>query len=485
MPNKFIYCCALAMCLFSFAVTADDLLDIYQLALQNDPTFRAAKASLRAGLEEKNLGRAGLLPKVNINAGLTFTRTENLGQFPIGGVTIPNNTKSNRKTKNWGASLNQPLFDLTAWFQFQRGQELTQKAQVQFATDQQSLILRVVEAYIEVLRAHANLGASTAQEIATQRQLDQAKQRFDVGLAAITDVREAEAAHDLALANRLADEGALQVAKERLSILTGQQHSQLAVLKKDYPVSQPEPLNLEKWIQFAQQNNYDIKVAEYARRAALQAARAAGAEHFPKITVNAKFDQTHSDIERNNTVRDIVENLEIDTTEGAVSLNLNMPLFAGGGISAGRRKAYAEYDRANEEYLGAKRNTIQDTRAQYINLMTSIARVRAGKQAVISSRASLEATEAGYEVGTRNIVDVLDAVRTLHSAIKDYANARLDYVLANLRLKREAGTLSPEDIIQLNQWLTEDGLQENSIPPSKESPRVIHGSELDLGDLAD
>ncbi len=479
MLSKLIYFYLATLSLFSVTAYADDLLDIYQLALQNDPTFRAAQASLRAGLEEKNLGRAGLLPKVDIKAGLTFTRTENLGQFPIGGVTVPNNTKSNRKTKNWGASLNQPIFDLTAWFKFQRGQQLTQKAQVQFAADQQSLILRVVEAYIEVLRARANLGASTAQEIATKRQLDQARQRFDVGLAAITDVREAEAAHDLALANRLADEGALQVAKEQLSVLTGRQHSQLAVLKEDYSVAKPEPLNLDKWIQFAQQHNYDIKVAEYGQKAALQAARAAGAEHFPKITVNAGFDQTHSDIERNNTIRDNVENLEIDTTEGTVSLNLNMPLFAGGGISAARRKAYAEYDKANEEYLGAKRNTIQDTRAQYINVMTSIARVNAGKQAVISSRASLEATEAGYEVGTRNIVDVLDAVRTLHSAIKDYANARLDYVLANLRLKRRAGTLSPEDLIQLNQWLTDAATQENAISSAKEASRATHLPKLD------
>ncbi|HHJ40412.1 MAG: hypothetical protein AXA67_10105 [Methylothermaceae bacteria B42] len=479
MLSKLIYFCLAALSLSPVTAYADDLLDIYQLALQNDPTFRAAQASLRAGLEEKNLGRAGLLPKVDIKAGLTFTRTENLGQFPIGGVTVPNNTKSNRKTKNWGASLNQPIFDLTAWFRFQRGQQLTQKAQVQFAADQQSLILRVVEAYIEVLRARANLGASTAQEIATKRQLDQTRQRFDVGLAAITDVREAEAAHDLALANRLADEGALQVAKEQLSVLTGRQHSQLAVLKEDYPVAKPEPLNLDKWIQFAQQHNYDIKVAEYGQKAALQAARAAGAEHFPKINVNAGFDQTHSDIERNNTIRDNVENLEIDTTEGTVSLNLNMPLFAGGGISAARRKAYAEYDKANEEYLGAKRNTIQDTRAQYINVMTSIARVNAGKKAVISSRASLEATEAGYEVGTRNIVDVLDAVRTLHSAIKDYANARLDYVLANLRLKRRAGTLSPEDLIQLNQWLTDAATQENAISSAKEASRATHLPKLD------
>lgn len=448
--------------LFAGSAAADNLADIYELALQNDPTFRAAQASFRAGLEEEKLGRAELLPEVNVNAGYNQARTEGRGAFPAGTTLFPNNTNTDSETGNWGISLDQPIFDLSAWFRFQRGQELTQQAKAQFAVDQQSLIIRVAEAYVQVLRAIANLKASQAEESATQRQLEQARQRFEVGLIAITDVREAEAAHDLAVANRLADEGAIGVALEQLSVLTGRPHSNLWVLQEDYPVVKPDPMNNEQWVEFARENNYDIKAAAYAREAALQTARAAGAEHLPKITANLNYGQDNSNLVRrvlDPTAIDPTLNFNSDQTQGSFSFNLTMPLFAGGSISAARRQAYAQYNRSIEEYMGAVRNAIQNTRAEYINVITDVARTHARQQAIISSRSALEATEAGYEAGTRNIVDVLNAQRTLFSAIRDHANTRLDYVLNKLRLKRRAGILSPADIYELNQWLER--------PPSK------------------
>lgn len=446
---------------------ADNLVDIYQLALQNDPSFRAAQASLRVGLEEENRGRAELLPKVNVTAGFHLNRTQSRGQFPAGGILFPSNTDIGSESKVWGVSLNQPIFDLSAWFRFQRGQNLTQQAKAQFSVDQQSLIIRVAEAYVGVLRALANLEASRAQESATQRQLEQARERFEVGLVAITDVREAEAAHDLAVANRLADEGALQVAREQLSILTGRRHTDFWVLKEDYPVVKPDPLDMDEWVRFARQNNYAVKVASLSRDAALQAARAAGAEHLPKIIASLSYSESRSENDFHNIAPFTTDpvtgeripggerffNFPRNANQGALSLNLTMPLFAGGGISAARRQAYAEYNRTEEEYLSAVRSTVQNTRAEYINVVTNVARTQANQQAVISSRSSLEATEAGYEVGTRNIVDLLIALRALYAAVRDHANARLDYVLATLRLKRLAGTLSPEDIRELNLWL--------------------------------
>lgn len=434
-------------------VLADNLLEVYQLALHNDPTYRAAQASLRAGMESENLGLAGILPQVNANLGFNYTRKENLGQFPAGGILIPNNTKTNSTTRLWAISLDQPIFDLSAWFEFKRGQELTEQAKVQFAADQQDLIIRVVEAYVEVLRARANLEASEAQERATKRQLELAQQRFEVGLAAKTDVLEAEAANDLAIANRLGDEGELKVAMEKLTLLTGTVHADLWELKEDFPVTKPDPLDSSEWVKFAQQNNLDIKVAALVRDASHQAARSAGAKHLPKIVASLNYGQNHSELEQNNTKTDLNSAFEIDNTQGSVALNLNMPIFAGGGISAARRRAYAEYERASEQYLGKVRTTEQGTRALLISVITNVARVKAGKRAVISSKASLEATEAGYQVGTRSIIDVLNTVRALFSASRDYANARLDYVLSKLRLKRLAGTLSPADIVELNHWL--------------------------------
>lgn len=456
MPRKLVLVLSLTLGVKT-GQTADNLLHIYELALQNDPTFRAAQASLRVGLEESIKGRAELLPKLNVNAGFGLSHIQNRGQFPAGGILFPSNTDIGSHTKSWGVSLSQPIFDLSAWFRFRRGQELTEQAKARFATEQQKLILRVAEAYIQILRAQANLEASRAQETATHRQLEQAQERFEVGLAAITDVREAEAAHDLSVAQRLADEGALKVAKEQISILTGQPHEDVWRLKDDYPVTSPDPPEAEKWIEFARQNNYDIKVAALSRTVALQSAQAAGAEHLPKITANLSYSETRSRNDFHNlaplSANERYFNFPRNANQGALSLNLEMPLFAGGAINASRRQAYAEYNKSEEEYLGTVRTTVQGTRAEYINVVTTVARLQATRQAVLSSRSSLEATEAGYEVGTRNIVDVLTATRALYATLRDYESARLDYILASLRLKRLAGTLSPEDIHELNRWL--------------------------------
>lgn len=454
----------------TMASAADNLVEVYQLALQNDPTFRAAQATLRAGLEEEIKGRAELLPKVNVTAGFGLNQAQNRGQFPAGGILFPSNTDIGTQSKSWGVSLSQPVFDLSAWFRFRRGQELSEQAQTRFAAEQQAVIQRVAEAYVQVLRALANLEASRSQETATERQLEQARARFEVGLAAITDVREAEAAHDIAVAQRLADEGTLKVAKEQLSVLTGRPHEEVWSLKEGYPITQPDPPAVEKWIEFAEQNNYDIKVAALARAAALQAARAAKAEHLPKITANLSYSESRSENDFHNlaplSASDRYFNFPRNANQGALSLNLTMPLFAGGAISANSRQAQAEYDRSAEEYLGTVRRTVQNTRAEYINVVTGVARAQAAQQAVLSSRSSLEATEAGYEVGTRNIVDVLTAVRALHAAMRDYESVRLDYLLASLRLKRLAGTLSPADLAELNRWLTppKDSSHEAPLP---------------------
>jgi outer membrane protein len=436
---------------------ADSLLEVYQRALENDPTFRAAQASLRAGLEEEQKGLSLLLPKVNANASFGLNQNQTRGQFPAGGFLFPSNTDIGSETKTWGISLSQPIFDLAAWFRFRRGQALSEQAKARFSAEAQALILRVAEAYLKILKARADLKASRAQETALARQLEQAKERFEVGLAAITDMREAEAAYDLAVAQRLADEGALKVAKEKLSILTGVRHEEVLELAQEYPVTPPDPQEAEKWVEFARQNNYEIKAADLSRSASLNSAKAARAEHLPKITANLNYSETRSDNDFHNLTpagaNSRYFNFPRNANQGSLSLNLELPLFAGGAISATRRQAQAEYEKSEEEYLAAVRNTEQNTRAEYINVVTQIARTQATHKAVISAKASLQATTAGYEVGTRNLVDVLAALRTLYSAIRDHENARLDYALASLRLKYLAGILSPQDLADLNRFL--------------------------------
>ena len=452
----------LASC--SLAMAADNLQTIYELALRNDPTIRAAEANYKAGLEFENLGRAGLLPQINAGATYNSTDLSNRGEFPAGELLIPNNNDTKADTTAWGVSLDQRVFDMPAWFGFTEGKELTRQAQAQFAADQQDLIIRVAEAYFDVLRALDNLRVARAQERTNKRQLEQTQQRFDVGLIAITDVYESQAGFDLAVAQRLSDEGDLGVALERLSTLTGQKHDYVWLLKEDYPVLDPDPMEKEEWVNFALDNNYSIKAAAYSRDAANEFAKARKYEHAPKLTARLGYDDSSTDLDRdtfgapdpNNPgeTREVSSSFNQDFDGTSIRLDLTLPLYSGGAISASRRQAYEQYNRAQELYAGTVRNTVQATRALHLQTTVDVATTKARRQSITSSKSAFEATQAGYEVGTRNIVDVLNVQQNLFTAARDYANARYQYVIDMLSLKREAGIISPRDVYELNNWLT-------------------------------
>lgn len=433
------------------AASADNLREIYEQSLRSDPTIRAAEANYKAGMEAKNLGLSGLLPQLNANASLARNSLTNEGEFPAGDLLIPNNNDTDADSKNWGVTLDQRIFDMPAWFGFTRGKELSHQAEAQFAADQQELIVRVAEAYFDVLRSLDNLNASRAQERANQRQLEQTQQRFDVGLIAITDVHEARAGYDLSVATRLGDEGNLGVSLEKLSVLTGQRHDNLWLLKDDYPVVDPDPMEKEEWVNFALDNNYTVKASAYARDAASESAKASKSEHAPKLAARLGYDDMRNDIERD----DGVNNTSFDQNQKgpSASLNLTVPIFTGGYISANRRQSEQEYYAAQERYAGAVRSTVQATRAFHLQTTVDVATTKARKLAITSSQSAYDATQAGYEVGTRNIVDVLNVQQSLFSAVRDYANARYQYVIDMLKLKQQAGLISPKDIYELNRWL--------------------------------
>ncbi len=432
-------------------VAADNLRDIYELALRNDPTIRAAEATYKAGLESENLGRSGLLPQINAGAFYNSSDLSNSGDFPAGDLLIPNVNETQADTTAWGVSLDQRVFDMPAWFGFTQGKELTRQAEAQFAADQQDLIVRVAEAYFNVLRSLDNLNVSRAQERTNLRQLEQTQQRFDVGLIAITDVHESRAAYDLSVATRLSDEGNLGVSLEALSILTGQQHDYVWLLKEDYPVVDPSPMDKQEWVDFALDNNYSVKAAAYNRDAANEFAKAKKYEHAPKLTARLGYDDSQTSIDRDTG--NFSNSFDQDFDGTSVRLDLRMPLYSGGAISATRRQAYEQYNRAQEIYAGTVRTTVQATRALHLQTTVDVATTKARRQAITSSKSAFDATEAGYEVGTRNIVDVLNVQQSLFTAVRDYANARYQYVIDMLGLKRAAGIISPQDVYELNNWL--------------------------------
>lgn len=438
---------------------ADTLRDIYEMAVKNDAKLKVAEATYKANLETEEQTKARLLPQINGTASLGRVKRDqdaqsltgtNLNNLAVGSV----NTQSTTTNKSWGASLTQTLFDLPAWFSFKSGRAISEQAKAQFSADQQDLIIRVAEAYFTVLRQWDNLQVALAEERADKRQLDQAQQRFDVGLVAITDVQEARAAYDASYATRLGDEGALATAYETLSTFTGQSHANLSLLNKDFPVADPVPNDRAEWVNFALSNNYALKAARFAMESADENATAKRMEHAPKLTGSLSYQRDDVNGSLDTSPQSLLSfPPDSNTTSKAAMLNLTVPIYSGGYTSSAQRQAAAQYNAALERKTDVERSVIQGARARHIATNTDVQRVKARAQSIISAQSALDATQAGYEVGTRNIVDVLQTQRVFFAAQRDYANARYDYVLDMLRLKQLAGTLSPQDIYDLNDWL--------------------------------
>jgi len=460
MKRQVFVLATLALSLISSTLHADSLHDIYELALENDAQLKAERATYLAKRETEILGRSRLLPQVSGSYTYRDSETDAESISPVfTSVTAPptlQNTKSNRDIDNQGyrLSLSQALFDLPAWFSFQSGKQITKEAEATFAANQQNLIVRVVEAYLLVLRAGDNLSASQAQERAFDRQLEQTQQRFEVGLIAITDVYEAQAARDLAQVQRIENENRLSVAQERLSVLTGNTHSNLHILRDDFRVQPPEPLDRAAWVDFSLANNLELKAAMYREEAARQTSKAKKLEHAPKISGAYEY----SDFETNGSFNSrpstgIDSSPDGNSEESAWQISITVPLFSGGAVSSNRRKAAQEFNAAREQRINLSRNTITNTRSLHMTVLNDISRVSARRQSIVSSTSAFDATQAGYEVGTRNVVDVLNSQNSVFSAERDFANSRYDYILNMMRLKEQAGLLSPQDVIDLNDFL--------------------------------
>jgi outer membrane protein len=358
----------------------------------------------------------------------------------------PSSTENGNPEKTtYMASLSQSLFNVPAWFQFQSAKKMDQVAEATFAANQQDLIIRVSETYFNVLRAYENKQTREAELSAISRQLEQTQERFEVGLLPITDVYEIQAIFDEATANNLEASGALDIAFEKLQSLTGQSHNGLSGLKDSFIAVSPDPIDVDSWVQFSLANSFTLKASQLTQQAANATATAAKAQHLPKVTISTDYSK-----------RDLRPTLTSDgiiTEQTSVNLNLTMPIFSGGLTSSQARQSTFKAKAAEHNYIAAKRNTIQAARSTHQQVITNIARVKARTQATKSAESALQATQAGYEVGTRNIIDVLLAQRTVFQAKRNVASARYDYILSMMRLKQVAGLLSPEDVFELSNWL--------------------------------
>ena len=425
-------------------LSAENILEIYNEALENDPTYRSAEYSYLADKEIVVQGRAALLPSI------TLSGSTNWNEYYQNDVL---QQEYNSFSKS--ARITQPLFRLDTWFNFKRSKSLTNAAEADFAYQQQSLLLRTAELYFGVLRAIDNLNAAISEEKAIKKQLDQAQQRFEVGLSAITGVQEAQLAFDLSKAARISTEGNLFSAREALNALIGREIFSLNELGDDLNVSSPYPNSKEEWVELALKNNYQLKASYLRKDAAKSNARNAASNHLPKIDIVG----SGSDSETNQFNYEGFEingqGIPIPAVTGRrnYAIQMSVPIFQGGAVSSRRKQAYSQYNQADENSLFTERRVIQEVRSQFSNVATLVANVTAQKQAVISATSALEATKVGYKVGTRNVVDLLQAEKNLYSAEKNLANAKYDYILANLRLALAAGTISPSNIADINNLL--------------------------------
>lgn len=414
----------------SSAAYADTLADIYNQAKENDPTLLSAAAQRDAAFEAVNSSRATLLPQISLNAGYNLNRSD----------IDPRD--SDKFTA--GVNFSQELYKRSSWVTLDISEKSARQQDAAYAAAQQSLILRVSQAYFEVLRAKDNLVFVRAEKAAVARQLEQTKQRFEVGLSAITDVHDAQAQYDSVLADEVLARNELNNSYEGLREITGQQHSNLDVLDtRRFAASKPKT-PVEQLIGDAQEKNLNLLSARIAQDVAKDQISLASSGHLPSLTLDGGYNYTDESNDNSSPY---------DASDFSVGLNLAVPLYTGGNITSQTKQAEYSYVAASQNLEAAYRNVVKDVRAFNNNISASIGALRAYEQTVVSARSALEATEAGFDVGTRTIVDVLDSTRRLYDANKNLSNARYDYILSVLQLRQAVGTLSEQDILDINAGL--------------------------------
>lgn len=423
--------------LFSIESTAEDLLQVYAMALKSDPQLLAEAASKRAVSELDDQARANFLPQVGLSAD-----TGKINQ-DISADVLSDDLEYN--SHGYSLSITQPVFHKENFVQQTQADIAIESADASYLAKEQELIIRVAEDYFDLLGRQDDLSFLIAEREAIALQLEQTIQRFDVGMVTITDVAESRAAHDLADAEVINAENEVANSKERLRETSGAYIDELASLKEESPLVTPDPEDINQWTTVALSQNPNLVVAHKNVENARQDIELQKSGHYPSLDLVGQKDYSSQSNTSLNGSR--------KTHQDSISLQFNLPLYEGGSINSRSREATHRLDQAMQNEEEQRRAVKRQTRESYNSVLSGISRVKALKQAVISSEKALESTEAGYEVGNRTTVEVLNVRRSLFGAHRDYAQARYDYIVDILRLKQAAGTVSTDDLNRINQWL--------------------------------
>ncbi len=420
---------------FSAMSQAENLLQVYQQARISNPDLRKSAADRDAAFEKINEARSPLLPQLGLGADYTY----NNGYRDSNGI--------NSNVTSGSLQLTQVLFDMSKWRALTLQEKTAGIQDVTYQTDQQTLILNTATAYFKVLAAIDTLSYTEAQKQAIYRQLDQTTQRFNVGLVAITDVQNARSQYDAVLANEVTARNDLDNAVEELRQVTGNYYPELASLNVDgFKTSKPQAVNA--LLKEAENRNLSLLQARLNQDLAREQIRQAQDGHLPTLDLNASSGVSNNRYSGSKSISQ-----DADIGQNKIGLSFSLPLYQGGMVNSQVKQAQYNFVGASEQLESAHRSVVQTVRSSFNNVNASISSINAYKQAVVSAQSSLDAMEAGYSVGTRTIVDVLDATTTLYNAKQQLSNARYNYLINELNIKSALGTLNEQDLVALNNTL--------------------------------
>ncbi len=435
----------LAILAFSQPLDAADLLQTYREARANDPVYASARAARDAGRESLPQGLALLLPTVSASG---FTQMNDI-DIDFRGVAPPSKREGN--TNGYSLSLTQPLFNWQSIMLYKEAGFKVAQAEAAFGQAAQDLVVRVAQAFFDVLASQDSLAFIQAQKTAISEQLAQAKRNFEVGTATITDTHEAQARFDLATSQEIAAQSDLEIRQRALQQIIGKFPDRLTPLRPSTELSPPKPNAMEQWVSSAENQNFAVRIQEAALEIATREVERSRAGHYPSLNLVGNVGKNSASISTIGTT-----SLGTDSTSRNIGLQLAIPLYAGGGVNSLVRQAIANQEKARQDLETARRSAALSARQAYLGVTNGMAQVRALEQALVSSQSALDSNKLGYEVGVRINIDVLNAQQQLFSTKRDLSKARYDTLLNGLKLKAASGTLTEEDLGAVNRLLGTD-----------------------------
>ena len=438
---------AIVLLLLPCAAQGEDLIAVYREALRYDAQYAAARHTLDAGREKLPQGQALLLPNIGLSAGYNYgDATVKFRQSDLP-ISTPSEIHRNPENWNYTFSLTQPIFRKDNWLRRDQAEFQVRQAEATFGQASQDLILRVAQAYFDVLGAQATLTVVKAQKVATAEQLAQAKRNFEVGTATITDTHEAQARYDLIVAQEIQAQNDLENKRRALQQITGKEYPSLQDLRSNVQLAPPNPNNMQSWVDLAEKQSYPVQIQDAVTEIASLEAKRGEAGHYPTLDAVASY----QDQNQRNPVS--FTQVGSETRQGTIGVQLALPIYQGGAISSRERETAALYMSSKEQLENARRSAALAARQSFLAVTSGIASVKALEQALVSSKSALESNKLGYEVGVRINIDVLNAQQQVFSTERDLALARYNTINSQLRLKSTAGSLGEDDVLEVNRAL--------------------------------